>query len=321
MGCGGSKSTTEAAGAPSPVAAPHVDQAALAAAMKLHEGKDEERQQQSAAKKAEDAEKAARAAESEAIANQFRGALADKKLSESRAASQTLLDENEKSVVNSFMGSGAKLKFRKAMAEGNISDASDAAVRMIQAAFRMHIARKKINLCRLEAKALLREGMARKLQTAYRCRLARKKAQEMREKKKNIIGLESERRALQQSRSANLDEIKVALPTPSLMKGFINKTGQNFSTVKLRYFVLEYIQGDSKLTYYVKQLAKAPWGEDEKGFIFLKGAMLVDKPGTKYMISDRNGRDLELNFQSTSDKVVWKKAFEEHVQYLTSVKR
>lgn len=208
---------------------------------------------------------------------------------------------------------GAKLRFREAMQAGKVADALDPAALMVQATWRAYCSRRKAVAKRAEKQALLEHGLARKLQSLYRCRLARRRAEAKREEKRQIVRTEAERRA---NKSAKLEDVDVKLSPPELMKGIIQKEGQVVKSVKPRYFVLRIDGADAKLTYYAKDSPKEPWGVDEKGFIFLKGSILVDKPGVGYMVTDREGRDLKLTFMSVPDKQKWKKAFEEHVAYV-----
>ena len=236
---------------------------------------------------------------------------------QSQVAAQELKIEQRKGAVESFKGMGAKLRFREAMQAGKVVDALDPAALMIQAAWRAFCSRRKAVAKKAEKQALLEEGLARKLQSLYRCRLARRRAEAKRAEKREIVRKEAERRANNEaSKSAKLEDVQVMLAPPELMKGIIQKEGQVVKSVKPRYFVLRLDGADAKLTYYAKDLPKEPWGTDEKGFIFLKGSILTDKPGVSYMITDREGRDLKLTFMSATDKQKWKKAFEEHVAYV-----
>lgn len=217
---------------------------------------------------------------------------------------------------------GAKLRFRAAMSEGSVADALDPGALMVQSAWRAYCARRKAVLKKAEKERLFVEGLARKIQSLYRCRQARRIATIKREEKKQLVRAESNRRAEKEGskRSIKLEDVEVALTEPEMMKGIINKEGQVVKSKKPRYFVLR-VQDDmlsepnSKLTYYVKDLPTEPYGMDEKGSIFLKGAVIHEKPGLELVITDTAGRDLKLFFMKPADKENWKKAFQAHISY------
>lgn len=203
------------------------------------------------------------------------------------------------------------------MEAGHVADALDPGALMVQATWRAYCARRNGLVKKAEKDSLLREGLARKLQSMYRCRLARRKVEAKREEKRKLVEVESARRATKDAaKSARLDDIQITLTPPALMKGIIQKTGQVVKSVKPRYFVLRLENDtDSKLTYYAKDLPTEPFGADEKGFIYLNGAVVLDLPGREYMITDKAGRDLKLTFMNPSDKENWRKAFSDHIAY------
>lgn len=316
MGCGGSKESAAAVEVPpKEVSMSAEDKERLANNLKQMENNEESRLQNQAATKSAAAEKQANEAAADGIAHKLSATLADNQIEKSRELHEGEKAEQSKNAVESFKGQGAKLRFREAMKEGRVADAHDSCALMVQSAWRAHLARRSAAAKKAEKKRLLEDGVARKIQSLYRCRMARKRVAAKREEKKKIIRNEADRRATKEKAAMKLDDVKVSVP-PEMMKGIIQKQGQIVKSVKPRYFVLRIVDNDSRLTYYAKDLPTEPFGADEKGFIFLKGAILVEQPGNDYMVTDSQGRDLKLLFMSAADKTKWVAALKAHVSYV-----
>ena len=307
MGCGGSKEVTNPT--TSKEMSPE-EKAKLAENMKRMDNRVEGNKQVNAVQMAQKAEKEANEAAALGIANKLSATLADNQIEKSKAAREEQKVEQGKSAVESFKGMGAKLRFREAMKAGRMWDALDPAALMVQAAWRAYCSRRRAATKKAEKIALLEDALARKVQILYRCRLARKRANEKREEKRKIVQDEAARRA------AKLEDVTVTLQPPELMKGIIQKEGQLVKSVKPRYFVLRVEGSDSKLAYYVKDSPNEPFGIDQKGFVMLKGGILVDQPGVCCMITDAKGRDLKLTFISLLDKKKWMEALNSHLAYV-----
>ena len=262
------------------------------------------------------AEKEANEAAAVAIANQLAADLAEKKIEEARQAGIAAQEAQERQIMESFKGMGAKLRFRAAIKEGKMDVAEDAAACMLQGTWRAKCARRKMQFKKAEKQRLMEEGQARKLQSLYRCRLARKSVAAKREEKRKLIEAEEARR--EEASASRLEEVIVQVKeiVPELKKGFIKKEGQLRHSTKNRFFVLRIVSGsESVLTYFVSERSEAPFGVDEKGSLSLKGAKLKEPVNLNMTLSGADGRELKLTFASLDDLAAWRSAFEIHLQY------
>lgn len=209
MGCTGSKEEAPAVATGGPTEAQKEAQRKFKEAQKKLEAEKVERKRQSllaaqaqegvlqqeADTRADEAGKEANEQAAAAIANQMAAELAEKQIEEARLADEAAKEEEQKNVMESFKGMGAKMRFRTATEKGMTEEAKEAAACMLQGAWRAKCAKRAVAVKKAEKKRLMESAMARKIQSLYRCRQARRKAVAKREEKKKIIADEEERRA------------------------------------------------------------------------------------------------------------------------------
>jgi hypothetical protein len=99
--------------------------------------------------------------------------------------------------------------------------------------------------------------------------------------------------------------------------GFIKKEGHMVKNWKSRYFVLNSTPEETRLAYFVKAKSSAPFGEEEKGFLVMKGCT-TQRVGNFVVLTPKEGSPLKLDFEK-KDKEEWMLAFRAHITYADSI--
>jgi len=274
---------------------------------RLQKEKEDEERKSSTENRAAELDKQANEAVAEGIANRIAEDLAQKKIDESREAEQAAKEQQETQVMESFKGMGAKLRFREALAHGNMDMARDAGANMLQGAWRAKIARRKMEAKRAEKQRLLEEGYVRKIQCRYRARLAHKRVEELRAERLRVLQAAT--------KPVQIEEVNVqSSGVPAMKVGYLQKEGHVRKNWKIRYFVLMADDsGGSTLKYYVKEKSTPPYGESEKGSLNLKGCTVNVE--NVYAVLTTDGKSLKVKFSGAEDRHSWMSAIEQHIQY------